>query len=236
MAFCRFTIDIDETDKPLNFKVQEAFSDGGFTPPFNKSKFPAAVVGSLLEGDLTMFDDVSHPGEASIISRPEPRTGSIVQGRHKSTTIDDVPADEVVLVNTLVKFRAGQRTDSVGVNVVKAAFHVPWVWCEMVVTYVGEGSFKIYGRGSIFPSHAWYFDGRQIATVPEIGDARFPILRGTRSLIEESHLKLFPVLSAGARARAPQSVDIDASGRVESQLNTAPGGRAITATRSITIL
>jgi hypothetical protein len=229
MTFCRFSIDIDEADHVSNFKVLDAFHDPGFTPPFQKAKFPAAVVDAILHADSTIFDSSFAPGEASVNSLVS------TQGRHANTTIKDVPTNEVVLVNSLIKFRAGKHTDDIGVNKIKADFHVPWVWCEMVVTFLGRNTFKIYGRGSLFPSHSWYFDSVQIGSVGEIGDSRFPILRGTRSLIETSRLKLFPVLSKGARTPGPQAADARFKGSVEDHPNTAAGGREITVTRSIAI-
>jgi hypothetical protein len=65
-----------------------------------------------------------------------------------------VPVDETVLVNAVIKFRAGQHTDSIGIQNVGSPFHVPWVWCELLRTH-RFGTFTLYGRGSVFPSHAW---------------------------------------------------------------------------------
>ena len=33
------------------------------------------------------------------------------------------------------------------------------------------------GRGSIFPSHAWYFDDKRVKTVGQVGDVSFPVTR-----------------------------------------------------------
>jgi len=229
MTFCRFSIDIDEADRVSNFKVLDAFHDPGFTPPFQTGKFTGVVIDQFLKHgfNASVFDSTFAPGEASVNSLVN------TQGRHKNTTITDVPDGELVLVNSLIKFRAGKRTDDIGVNEVKAEFHVPWVWCEMVVTFVGRNRFKVYGRGSIFPSHSWYFDSVQMGAVPETGDSRFPIVRGTRALIEESQLKLFPVLSAGAPSSGPQVGDTRSDGPVDSHPNTAPGGHEVTVTRFI---
>jgi hypothetical protein len=78
-----------------------------------------------------------------------------------------------VLVDGIIKFRAGANTDRVGVESVGCLYHVPWVWCETALTDDGS-RFKLYGRGSIFPTHSWYLGGTQVASKAQVGDASFP--------------------------------------------------------------
>jgi hypothetical protein len=224
MTFCHFSLQVDADDRIRNFKVLNAFHDPGFTPPFNAGALPAHF-GDL--ADLLFSDGQFHAGEASSLSLVN------TEARHANTTITDVPPEEVVLVDSLIKFRAGKVTDDIGRDKVGAPFHVPWVWCESVVTYAGNGVFKLYGRGSIFPTHSFYLDGHKVATIDEVGDATFPKLPGTRK-IEVSRLRLFPVLSKGAAAAGPQPPTQETlGGSVETHPNTATGGREVKESRSI---
>jgi hypothetical protein len=57
-----------------------------------------------------------------------------------------VAKTETVLVIALIKFRAGKNADEIGTKSVSSPFHVPWEWCEFVLTY-GRGEFEMYGQG-----------------------------------------------------------------------------------------
>jgi hypothetical protein len=152
-----------------------------------------------------------------------------------------------VLVNALIKFRAGKNTDEIGIKSVRSPFHVPWVWCEFVLTY-GKGEFKMYGKGSIFPSHAWYFNGKCVNVVGQASDASFPVTRYAalpqvqiqrlpgahlRAVpppaltIAVKQLKIYPILATGAPAWGPQQPLSDESSRkspVDSHPYTVTGG------------
>ena len=147
----------------------------------------------------------------------------------------------------MVKFRAGKHTDDVGVNTVGAPFHVPWVWCEVLAT-LAAGKIKLYGRSSVFPSHAWYLDGKRVAKSNEIGDATFPKQRLIpRSMprpiasglwnapnplaIDVESLILYPVLSAGASAAAAQT-PLDADKGLTTPVDQHPN--AVKATTMVT--
>jgi hypothetical protein len=41
-------------------------------------------------------------------------------------------------------------------------YHVPWVWSEMLLTY-SNGQFELTGRGSVFPTHCWFVNGKKVA-------------------------------------------------------------------------
>jgi hypothetical protein len=227
MAFCRFEIEIDAGDKVSDFKVLEKFVDGGFTPPFDIGKVPSALIGALFEGGAgEILDRQFHPGEASISSNV------VTQSRHPNAEISTIPPSQAVLVDSLVKFRAGAHTDDVGIKIVGAPFHVPWVWCEMVLTYAGSGRFNVFGRGSSFPSHAWFVNDEIVARMPETGDTTFPRLLGPgTSGIDVPKLRLFPVLSAGAPGTGPQSSNTKEAGPVTVHPNAAPAGTPVTASR-----
>jgi hypothetical protein len=159
-------------------------------------------------------------------------------------------AGETMLVNGLIKFRAGENTDRIGVHSVGCPFHVPWVWCEMALTWNGS-RFRLHGRGSIFPTHHWYLGGRRVASVEQVGDSSFPSFPATvwppahipapvprisipRPLtINVNALQLYPVLSKGAPASGPQtplSGDRSRSGAVDGHPNTVAAGSITDAT------
>jgi hypothetical protein len=228
LTYCRLQVEIDDkTDKFVDFKVLDATHDGGWTPPFKMSKWPSTA----LSFDKDIYSSNYYAGEASPISLVNGRA------RHKNTAISGVAASEVVLVNSLIKFRAGSHTDNIGTKTVGAPFHVPWVWCEVLLTYT-KGALKVYGRGSVFPSHAWYLDGKRVFVQNEIGDATFPKKStpsfwgtvgdnlGVAGEIDVPKLTLYPVLSAGAPASGPQSSlgsETSLKGSVDTHPNTASG-------------
>ena len=215
LTYCHIEVEIDDkTDRIANFKVIDAIHDPGWTPPFKMWKWPSTA----FTFDENIYSREYYPGEASPLSLVN------TQARHKNSAIPTIPSTELVLTNSLIKFRAGKHTDDTGVNTVKAPFDVPWVWCEMLLTY-NNGKLKIYGRGSVFPSHAWYLDGNRVFTQSEIGDSDFP--KTPLRQIDVRQLRLYPVLSVGAPASGPQTSlgsELILKGSVETHPNTASGG------------
>lgn len=250
MQFCSISIDVDDaTGKVNSFKVKDAFHDPGWTPPFNHLRisgacYPTAII------DSSTWGSTYHQGEASSVSLVN------TQSRHKNSTLT-IPADETVLVNGIIKFRAGKHTDDIGVKTVGAKFHVPWVWSEMALTFKKGGQLKFYGRGSIFPTHAWYMDGVRVMKIDEAGDSSFPAAAiciptpqfgaaamsgrpGTACLpsptplmsgINVSALNLYKVLSKGVSSASPQSdlsSEAGCTGILTTHANTVEGGAAVT--------
>jgi len=234
LTYCRFQVEVDDTTRQLtSFRVLEAAHDGGWTPPFRMRDWPSTTFAF----DTSIYSFTWYQGEYSPLSLVN------TQHRHANTTISSVPQNETVLVNSLIKFRAGSHTDNIGINHVGSPYHVPWVWCELLLTFA-QGTFKMYGHASIFPSHAWYFDANKVNVQPEIGDASFPsnpliptwvprppgVPFGTATnpfSINERALRMYPILSAGASATGPQTPlagDAGRAGAVDSHPNTASGG------------
>jgi hypothetical protein len=194
------------------------------------------------DGDIWSLE--WHKGEASPISIVYTRK------RHPNSAIA-APAGETVLINALIKFRAGKHTDDVGIDNVGAPFHVPWVWHETLVTYK-KHQIKLYGRGSVFPSHAWYLDGDRVARQKQVIDKSFPMktklecryspkgydvtcVRKETDQIDYRLLNLYKVLSVGASANGPQtdaSDDDGRAGRVDRHPNTVRGFKMVTHTQS----
>jgi hypothetical protein len=242
MNFCQLKVDFDENGSAVNsVSVVDSIQDPGWTPAFRVRKFPATA---LRFWDSNIWGFTAFAGEASPLSAVTP------QAAHTNSILT-IPKGEVVLADALIKFRAGKHTDDIGVNDVGAPFHVPWVWCEMAVTYAGSGKFKYYGRGSCFPSHAWYIDNQQVKTIAEIGDSSFPSSLvctdpmfpeldamgvSTRVCIENplsinvSALNLYKVLNKGAAGSGTQtalSADKGRSGKVTGHPNTVEAGTAV---------
>jgi hypothetical protein len=216
LLYCHFTADIDlATNVIKSFTVVDAVHDGGWTPPFDRSKFPL----TRLKPDKNMSDPNFYQGEASPLSLIN------TQARHKNSVLTGIGVGEVVLVNGLIKFRAGKHTDDIGVKDVGCPFHVPWVWSEFLLTYK-DSKFTLTGNGSIFPSHAWYFKGKCVNTQEQVTDKVFP--KSGLLTINKFALNLYPVLSAGAIAAGPQTLLSDESaetGPVNTQSKTAPGAK-----------
>lgn len=239
LLYCHLRLTIDDQSRRISrVDVVDAVDDPGWTPPFRVRDYPLA---GLRVWDSNIWGSTWHAGEASPISVVR------TEARHPNSAIGTVPASETVLVDGIIKFRAGAHTDNIGINSVGCPYHVPWVWCETVLTYDGT-NFKLYGRGSVFPTHTWYLDGAQVAQVDQVGDTSFPsatlVLPGPsipvpiprlsipRPLtINVAALKLYPVLSKGAPASGPQtplSADTGRTGVIDTHPHTVAGGSVVT--------
>ena len=223
MTFADLQVDVSPDRQEIKSVIaQDEIIDAGYTPPFDRSAYfltawmPKSIVPPPIEA--SMFDRQYHPGEIGAGSE------IVLQGRHPSTMIKVTVPQRNLVANALIFFRAGKHTDSVGVNVVKSPYHVPWVWCEWMITY-RSGKFTVYGTGSIFPTHSFYVDTRRFGQLDEPMDSIFstkPLLsfqhqglsvHNPREIIT-SALRVYPVLTKGAPARGPQVADMTAKPRV----------------------
>jgi hypothetical protein len=131
--------------------VSSVIVDGGYTPPFNKSK-----LNTKLRDLVPIPDDPAfYAGEVSALS-------AVVTGRLHPSSALTIPRGCDVAVSAFIKFRAGGHTDTIGINEAKSPVHVPWVWCEYALVFDGA-KVKLMSRCSVFPSHAWYVAGKQVA-------------------------------------------------------------------------
>jgi hypothetical protein len=207
LTYCDFNVSVDDkSDRVTGFTLNDQFVDKGWTPPFSVWRFPAGGLGDISD---TYLDRQHHPGEGSPISSVATRA------RHENSAFK-IPLDEQVLVNGLNKMRAGPHTDEIGVKKVGCPYHVPWVWCEMALTYA-RGKFKLYGSGSDFPSHAWYVNGDQVRTVGQVGDSDWPVLEKDKHAVytlNTAALAIYPILTRGAPATGPQIHDTKPTGPV----------------------
>ena len=156
--------------------------DPGYTPPFDSPWIMRA--GALAQELVTISPGISAEimGEAGRFSPGESSSLSAIAqppaNTWQSTATKPLPygsiapnAGETVLAHSLIKFRAGAVGDKLGIVVFGAGNHVPWVWCETMLTYAA-GSLVLYCAGSIFPSHAFYLGGtRQERDMQHISQA-----------------------------------------------------------------
>jgi hypothetical protein len=215
MTFAEFEVEISDDDKITSVTVIDSILDPGWTPPFDRT---ITLLTRVYVPDPSMADTSFYAGELGLGS-------SVLPGiHHCNSTISVKPPQENLVGSALIYFRAGKHTDDIGVDVVKCPYHVPWVWCEWLVTYKA-GKFTMYGTGSIFPTHTFYAQGKIFAQQDEPTDSHF-----TKSLrhpltIDTSALRVYPVLAAGAPASGPQVADttVRAKGPVTSVPYAASG-------------
>jgi len=136
----------------LNASEGHPILDAGWTPPFDKAKLPLLARAKSPPKKAL----IEHEGEKSPLS-------SVSVGKQVPVSTLIVPPNATVVANMIIKFRAGQATNELGLAEAASPFHVPWVWCETMLVKIGE-KVCLLGCGSTFPSHAWYVNGKQVAT------------------------------------------------------------------------
>ena len=112
-----------------------------------------------------------------------------------------------ILLNAIIKFRAGTSTNMVGTLLMGSPYHVPWVWCEHAL--VKEGSrYKLYIAGSNFPSHTLYINGNKMGTLRGVKltgtPLDSPLLRGAK--VEDLDF-IAPADQSDKMADAPRPID-----------------------------
>ena len=150
--------------------------DPGFTPPFDQpddartgARLRAMV--EALAKDVSGGSDliakeafIFSPGQRSSLSHvklPQKNQRVLKAGLSPlpySSLRAIIPANEILLGNGIIKFRAGSVGNTLGILALDSPRHLPWVWCESAVTYANN-KLTLYGSGSAFPSHAFYLNG-----------------------------------------------------------------------------
>ena len=103
----------------------------------------------------------------------------------------------------MLRFRAGGVTDDRGIRFAGAPYHIPWVWVEFLLTSIGNGSVRLRGAASIFPTIAWYLNDRQVRPPhPQTTDTSFPRSFWTGK-VAEKELRIWPVLACGIPRSLP---------------------------------
>lgn len=198
MTYAELIVEISDDDKVVSVTVADSILDPGWTPPFDRT---ITLLTRVYVPDKSMADTSFYAGELGLGSSVLPRI------QHCNTTMSVKVPQENLVASALIFFRAGKHTDDIGVDVVKCPYHVPWVWCEWLVTYKA-GKFTMYGTGSIFPTHTFYAQGKSFAQQDEPTDSRFTRSWRHPLTIDTSALRVYPVLTTGAPAAGkPQVAD-----------------------------
>ena len=194
--------------------------DPGWTPPmFDTLRAKERYVRVLgVKGLDTLLMSIRHgmlstavvellskywPGEKSqVVSRVE--TGRV----HPNSYLRKYIEGGEVLVNAIIKFRAGWATNMVGTSIMRSPYHIPWVWCEHALVKKGN-RFRLYIAGSKFPSHTLYVNGRKMGTLGGIKmtgtPSDTPLLRGAR--VENADF-IAPPDRSDEKAGAPLPIDV----------------------------
>ena len=199
MTFADLAVETSDDGKTLtDVSMTSSIIDPGYTPPFDRS---ITLLTRVYVPEDSMKDPAFHPGElggASAIT---------LRKRHPNSTIGlSVPAANIV-ANALILLRAGGITDDIGVNTVKCPYHVPWVWCEWLLTF-DAGKFAVIATGSVFPTHSFYAQGTSFGQQDEPTDAAFTRSWRHPLTIDTTTLRVYPVLTVGAPASGPQVADV----------------------------
>jgi hypothetical protein len=149
----------------------DAILDAGYTPPFDSSwELWKGIIGTAVVGVDPTLPSKMHseattysPGEKGSLSQivlpgPQWQTSGITPLSYSSIKVNQ---GEVILGHSMIKFRAGTQGDYIGVVGMGTPNHVPWVWCESILTYKDNAGLVIYGAGSAFPCHAFYVGDEQ---------------------------------------------------------------------------
>ncbi|WP_149536994.1 hypothetical protein [Siccirubricoccus phaeus] len=188
----RVTVTQDaRSGEPLRVSIGNAVTDGGWTPPFDRNRFPPTYLGALIGGPefAPLNDPITYPGEVSMLS-------GIYAGRHPNGVLE-LPAGERLLANGLIRFRAGEHTDLVGLAI-GSPYHVPWVWNEFALTWA-NGRFTLHGKAAAFPTTWWYVNGRMVQCQPRLADTTIPTAGfGFPLRVDTARLRVWPALSIGA--------------------------------------
>jgi len=213
------------TQRPQRAELVETILDPGWTPPFNRNRFPPTYLAPILRwitGDpalASMSDPTWYAGQLGVVSG--------IHNRRHANSVLTIPAGEQVLINGVIRFRAGAHTDKVGV-MVGSPSHVPWVWNEFALTYA-HGQYWVHGSASAFPTTWWYLNGARIHCQARLADSSFPLnggMFGIGASIDLARLVVAPALVTGAPAQggAPQSANDAVRGPISGQRHTVGPG------------
>jgi hypothetical protein len=224
---CTVVVTIDASSgQPIASRIEAPLLDPGWTPPFDFSLFPPLVLLKL--GDPDMQKEGYAPGEQGALS-------GVYNTRHPNSALfangTSGAGNGRILADAIMVFRAGEQTDQIGVNSVKAPWHVPWVWNEFALIYQG-GTYTLRAVATKFPTTWWYVNGNMVHEQKEAVDTSLPgsfQLPDPRYQVATQSLVIYPVLAAGKPAHGadgqlqPQAQNLPYPGPVNALPYAAPG-------------
>jgi hypothetical protein len=232
-----FTVDINIGDKGVFQSTRRAQGsdpvlDGGYTPPFDSKweLYKGVALTSLVTIDPTVAGKMHseatayNEGEKSSLSEIVlPGTAWQPRGiTPLAYSSIPVPRHEIILGHSFIKFRAGTRGDYIGVVAMGTPAHVPWVWCEAMLTYAAP-NLVLYGAGSAFPCHAFYVNGKQLGRLDLTTDL------STLKTIFGSGLKAtFTTVTTSAGPSTPPLTILTGINTQAPMQETAPPGKSVT--------
>ncbi len=191
LTFADLTVELSDDGKTIvDVIMSNSWVDPGYTPPFDRT---ITLLTQVYVPDPSMKDTSFHEGELGTCS------GALLRKQHLNSTIVQTAPPANIVASMMVVFRAGKTTDGIGVDVVECPFHVPWVWCEWLLTYDGS-RFQLLGTGSVFPTHTFYAQGNSFGQQDEPTDAKFVTSWRHPRTIDTAALRVYPVLTTGAPA------------------------------------
>jgi hypothetical protein len=213
MTFADLMVEVSDDGKSIiDVTKSAAFLDPGYTPPFDRT---ITLLTQVYVPEPSMKDPDFHPGELGNCS------DTLLRKRHPNSTIGLAVPGANIVASALIAFRAGATTDGIGVNVVRCPYHVPWVWCEWLLTY-DAGRFAIIATGSVFPTHTFYAQGSFYGQQDEPTDAKFVTSWRHPLTIDTSALRVYPVLTTGAPATPNSSNVADTTGNMAGPITSLP--------------
>jgi hypothetical protein len=149
----------------------DVISDPGYTPPFDSGwELWKGLVGTALTGIDATLPAKMHAEATSYNAGEQSSLSQIVVpgAAWQNKGVPQLPystikvgSGETILGHSLIKFRVSTQGDYIAIVGMGAPNHLPWVWCETLLTYKDNDNLVLYGAGSAFPCHAFYVDGRQ---------------------------------------------------------------------------
>ena len=111
-------------------EASDVIVDGGWTPPFDRKRFVLSYGGAIL-GAITRDPGLNALNEPGYQQGTASIASGVLTRRHPNSALS-LPPGERLLVNGLIRFRAGKHTDDVGVAI-GSLYHMPCVWNEFAV-------------------------------------------------------------------------------------------------------
>lgn len=140
--------------------IGDILLESGYTPDISFWKDPSLNLAfSYWLRPVSTFQVGFDKGQKSRIS-------SVLKGKLHPNSSLKLPEGAKIVSSALIKFRAGEGVNKIGIEQAESPYQVPWVWSEHAVICV-KSQLKIIAKGSLFPSHACYINQKQVLKIPQ---------------------------------------------------------------------